>query len=232
MKRYSLLIFIIGLFVFTISQLIPNVSIRGVTFNLQDLLLQISTTLISISALAGIYLLFGEEPTISLLKDLIAMQGAAKSLHELGVDALVASRNEFDINEMHAHIKNGQQVFIASRNFSAIKYTRVKDLFKSILSDPKKSIKIVISDASHALPLLREYHANLPASMRARFLVKIHPKVPCGLYGTEKELYVTFNLNSASGDESPALHCVKSGDKSLYNAFYREFDELWNSGKE
>ncbi len=232
MKRYSLLILIIGLFLFLISQLIPNAVIRGVTLDIREILLQISATLISIGVLAGIYLLFGQEPTIALLNDLIAMQGSAKRLHDLGVAAIAASRNEFDVNQIHTCIENGQQVFIASRNFSAIKYTRVKDLFKTILANPKKSVKIIISNNSQSLSLLKEYQAKLPANARPRFLVKTHPMVPCGMYGTEKEVYATFNLNSASGDESPALHCIKTGEKPLYNTFRREFEELWNNGQE
>ncbi|MBK7599905.1 MAG: hypothetical protein IPJ07_15845, partial [Acidobacteria bacterium] len=171
MKRYAFVTFITGLLVFTVSHLLGEISIKGILFKFNDLLVNISATLISISFLAMIYYFAGEEPTTTLLKSLIEMQGAAKVLHTVGIIEFSPTRDSFDISDMHSRLARGNSAFIASRN-CAFDYTRVRESFRRMVGDEKKSLKILIRSDSTRKKEFKDFIDELPLDHQRRIEVR------------------------------------------------------------
>lgn len=227
MKRYGLILFIVGLLLLLLSHLFDQVNVGALSLRVGELTFEVAATLMSISFLAVIYYLFGEEPTVKMIRDLQSMLEASKVLHELGIERFVASRSRFDVHEMHSRVGRAQEVFIVARYFHAIKYTRVQELFRSLLSRPSTSIRILLSEGSPTKEALLEFKRSLPEDSGSRLEIREVPQLACGMYGTEHEIYVTLHLSSFRGDESPSMLCSRVDEKSLYYLFYAEYTDLW-----
>lgn len=229
MKAYTFVFGLVGLLLFIASGLFNILAIKTITLKIDELLLNLSATMFSISLLTLMYRLLGEEPAIKLLNDLMSMLKSSKKMHQLGIEDFNGTRSEFGIADIHSNFSRGEFAFIASRNFSAIKHARVKELFTNMLKSNKKIRIIIRNDATRGSEI-KAFRDSLDPIYRQYFEVKESKNVICGMYGNEKILYVTFPLHKFSGDESPSFLCTNiDNTDSVYRIFAKEFDYLWEN---
>jgi hypothetical protein len=231
LRRYIYVALLTGIVVFFISQITGSIHIRGTTFEVDALLVEIAGTLISISALTLLYYIAGEEPTVQLIKSLINMQGAARVLHDAGILQFERTRDSYNISEMHTRFAAGQSAFIVSRNFNAFEYARVRDLFRTMLIDKRKTLKLLVRSDTTRKVQFQQFLNELPPVQRSRMEIRCLDVVMLSMYGNESCIYATYNLESASGSESPTLLCSHSDNNTAYSIFEREFRHLWNSAQ-
>jgi len=230
MKKYSIPVVVtcIGVTIFLLGELIGEVIIKGINFSVDDLLLNIAATFISIAVLALTYETFGGEPITNLIEYLIKLQGAAFKTDNIGIEEVVEARRKFDYERIHKDLKNGREMFIASRTFDSIKYSDVKLLFKEHLDRKGTSIKILIAKGPDAnIRALIDFHTSLPEPKRRKFEIKSTDKITCCIYGSDYVSYVTPYLNTLRGEESPSLLCINKNKHSVYHIYRGEFYAIW-----
>ena len=232
MKGYAFIFSITGILLFIASGLFNILAIKTITLKIDDLLLNLSATMFSIALLTFIYKMIGEEPAIKLLKDLMSMLEASKKLNQLGIKDLNGKRSEFNIAEIHSNFSVGKSAIIMSRNISAIKHARVKELFITMLNSNKR-IRILIGENATQKADLKAFQNNLNSSQKKLFEVKETNHITCTMYGNDRMIYATFPLHKFSGDESPSLMCVNIENKdSVFSIFAKEFDYVWETNSD
>lgn len=228
--KSSIFVFgISGLLLFVASGLFNILSVGAITLKVDELLLNLAATMLSICALTIIYQFIGEEPTIKLLNDLVSMLQTSKKMNQLGIEGVAGKRSEFDIPEMHLNFAKGNNAFVASRDFSAIKHNRVKELILEMIKS-NKQIRVLISSDATTKKDIKTFRDNLSVEERKHFEVKVGKSILCGMYGNEKIVYATLPFHKYSGDESPSLFCVSNDNKdTIHSIFLKEFDYVWEN---
>jgi hypothetical protein len=225
---------ILGLLLFIISPLAGDVALRGLNFKLEGLMINTAATFVSLALLTGAYRLFGEEQTVTLLKQLVDIQKISKAISDIGLDNFTISRSNFDPKVIEADLFDSEEIFLVSRNFEVIKYKRVRDYFTQYLRKSNTFVKLIVSSNSTAIDKINDFETSLPNSSRGRFLVKKSEHLSCGMYGGDNCVYITLYLSHLTGDEAPALLCKKRMGKvsTLYSVYRNEFEELWQNAKD
>jgi hypothetical protein len=230
--RLSIGMLIFGLLFLLLSAFIPAIACNGLKINIEDLLLNISATFISLALLSVAYKLFGEEQTISILKKVIRALEISQKILEIGIINIEKSRGDFDHNEIEKRLNGSKDIFVLSKNFSAIKYDRLRVFLTNFLNKGS-SLKIAIANDSPSKESIQQFREGLPAKVKARIAIKeVDPSyIKCGMYGGDFDIYTTFYTNHLAGDESFTIHCQKVENKrTLYDVYQREFTYIWELG--
>jgi hypothetical protein len=229
MKKYSIPIIaiVIGGLFFLLGSLIGSHTIQGVNFAFGELFTDISATFISVATLAFTYEMLGGEAVINLIEYLIKLQRVAQNIEKMGIEELVDARRRFEYEKIHENLRNGKEMFIASRTFDSIKYSDVKNLFKSHLEKKGNVLKILLDKNSDNISKLVEFRKTLLPKQHERFEIRLSEHISCGIYGSDYKIYVTPYLNTLRGEETPSLLCNNRGKNSIYPIYKEEFYDTW-----
>jgi hypothetical protein len=205
--------------------------VANLSIPVSDILAELAAAFIGLTVLVGIYKLVGEEDTIALLRQLLAMNRSAAELAKLGIERVIRSRTEMEIYEVHDHMRHSKEVFIASRHFNAIKYSQVQILFEEMLARPGTRIRILVTHKTEARVRLCAFLAQLPQGYNSRCMVRTTESLSVGIYGWDHGASIILYTNLLPGSECPVLQCVPMPDnnRSLYSLYCKEFDTLWET---
>lgn len=235
MQKHSISIAgtILGLAIFLLGGLIGKVTARGISFSIDDLLINIAATFFSLAILALMYETLGGEPVINAIRDLNKKLNIAKNIEDIGVEKIVTARRHLNYEEeVHKDLQNGNQMFIVSRTLQSITYQDVKRLFKSYLTKKHTSIRILIGKRDYIETIKTFIQEEINEGQRDRIKVKLLENgITFCMYGTETKLYITPYLKHCIGDDSPSIVCQKKNNNCLYDIYSKDFEKLWNDEK-
>ena len=229
MNKFSIPIvtIIIGALLFILGGLAGKLFIANISFAIDDLLINIAATFISIATVTFTYEVLGGEPISNLIGHLIKLQRVATNIDKIGIKEVVDARRKFPYEQIHEDLKSGQEMFIASRTFDSIKYNDVKILFKEFLERKEARIRILLDKNSGNLDKFIKFRETLDKNRHSRFEIRITEHLTCCIYGADYRIYVTPYLSTMRGEESPCILCSNIEKNSLYAIYKAEFYETW-----
>jgi hypothetical protein len=230
--RYTLGMLVLGILLFIASAVLGTLHLDRTTLRVDDLTIAVAATFISLGLLTLAYRLFGEEPALTVLRQLMVVQRIAKSMYDAGIDDVAVSRGRFDPKQIEADLFTSAEIFVASNNFELIKYLRFQQYLTRYLHRPRTVFKLLVRADATALPKITQFRTALPQPLRDRLLVRSVDYLTSGVYGGDQHIYVTLYVRGLTGDESPALLCRRRADDgSLYSVYKTQFDGLWSNAK-